>query len=80
MSQENDSNHPQVISFVPEPENDRKGYRPAFDDMYVQGPIDGVHIERMDDNLYWMSINIGEERQIVIFSCRGKLFARTEVE
>lgn len=64
-----------------EPENDRPNYKRCFDEI-VTGPVDCVHIERMDDGCYWMAIYKGNERQVVTFgTARGaKIFGRTEAE
>jgi hypothetical protein len=64
-----------------EPENDRPDMQAAFDEM-VTGPVDMVHIERMDEGVYWMAIYKGDERQVVTFhTARGaKVYARTEKE
>jgi hypothetical protein len=76
----------ETCSFIervePEPENDKPGWIPAFDEL-VTGPIDYVHIERMSDDLYWMVLCKGEECQrIVIGSASGKakIVARTEID
>jgi hypothetical protein len=58
-----------------EPENGEA----AMDEIVVRN-ADMVHIERVDDGVYWMAIYKGDERQIVTFStARGaKIFGRTE--
>lgn len=62
-----------------EPEHDKGGQKPCFDEM-VTGPVDYVHIERMSDGTYWMAIGKGDARQIVVFHTarEAKVFARTE--
>lgn len=63
-----------------EPENDKPGLMKAFDEI-VTGPVDAIHIERMDDGLYWMAIYKGDESQRIVIgsaSGRGKVVARTE--
>lgn len=74
-------NHPFIRRLAPEPEHDRPGFKPAFDEL-VTGPVDGIHIERLDTGLYWMSITKGGVRQIVTFGTRRNalLVARTEGE
>ena len=62
-----------------EPENDKPGLKRAIDEI-VTGPVDSVHIERMDNGEYWMSITKGTRQQIVIFHSRGKLYCRTEAD
>jgi len=63
-----------------EPDNDKPGQKRAFDEI-VASNVD-VHIERMDDGMYWMAISKGSERQFVIFSTarNAKIYGRTEAE
>lgn len=70
-----------VLSHNPEPENDRPGFMHAFDEI-VTGPVDSVHIERMDDGSYWMCIYKGDEGQRIMISAvnsRAKIVARAEI-
>ena len=61
-----------------EPENDKPGQIMAIDEI-VTGPVDCVHVERMDDNSYWIGIYKGKECQAVwITSARAKIQAGTE--
>lgn len=63
-----------------EPHNDKPDFERAFDEIVVKNP-DSIHIERMDDNHYWMAISKGDERQVVNFFIEyGQLVARTEAE
>jgi hypothetical protein len=74
--------HDFIKRIEPEPENDRPNLMPAFDEI-VTGPLDYVHIERMDDGCYWMVLVRGEDQQRVIFasaSGRAKIVARTEAD
>jgi hypothetical protein len=72
-----------VTRIEPEAETSLKpGLMPPFDEI-VTGPVDSVHIERMDDGLYWMVICKGDECQrIVIGSTSGRahVVARTEID
>lgn len=71
-----------VTRINPEPENDRPTYMRAFDEI-VTGPVDGVHIERMSDDLYWMVITKGDESQRIVIGAahgRAKVVARTEID
>ncbi len=72
-------NHSFIERVEYEPENDKPHLKPAFDEL-LSGPVDSVHIERMDDGCYWMALNKGDKRQIVTFGSRGKIIARTEGE
>lgn len=77
-----DQPHDFVTRIAWEPENDRPGYMDAFDEI-VTGPLDSVHIERMSDDLYWMVLVKGDERQRIVIgsaSGRAKVIARTEVD
>jgi hypothetical protein len=75
-----DINH-QIVNRVEwEPEHDKPGLMRAIDEI-VSGPIDSFHIERMSDGLYWMALNKGDVRQVIVISAvssRGKIIARTE--
>jgi hypothetical protein len=65
-----------------EPENDSPNLMMAIDEI-VTGPVDMVHVERMDDGTYWMGLYKGKHRQVVTFhskNCRAKIFARTECD
>lgn len=73
--------NPNIVERVEwEPENDEPRKMRAFDEI-VTGPVDSIHIERMDDGLYWMGIYKGDERQVVVIGAknlRAKVIARTE--
>lgn len=74
--------HKFVKRIDPEPENDRPGFMPAFNEL-VTGPLDSVHIERMSDDLYWMVLVKGDDEQRIVIgsaSGRAKVVARTESE
>ena len=74
--------HSFVTRIEPEPENDRPGWMRAFDEI-VTGPLDYVHIERMDDGCYWMVLVKGEDEQRIIIASatgRAKIIARTEAD
>ena len=58
-------------------ENDNPGMMTAVDEI-ITGAVDTVHLERMDNGCYWLGICKGNQRQVVVFSTRGKLYARTE--
>lgn len=63
-----------------EEENDRPGLKDAVDEI-VTGPLDGFHIERMDDGTYWMGLYKGSQRQVIVVhgtNPRTKIVARTE--
>jgi hypothetical protein len=65
-----------------EPENDKPGFMKAFDEI-VTGPLDSVHIERMSDDLYWMSLEKDGRRQIVVIgsaSGKAKVIGRSEAD
>ena len=51
-------------------QHDRPGLKPLFDEI-VTGPVDGVHIEQLSDQTYWMAIEKGGDRLIVIFSSKN---------
>jgi hypothetical protein len=58
------------------------GLKPVFDEI-VTGTIDSVHIEQMDDGLYWMALNKGEKRLVITFSSvsgRAAIAGRFEEE
>lgn len=46
-------------------------------DEIVTGPVDCVHIERMDSGCYWIGIYKGKERQVVFLRSSRKITART---
>ena len=69
-----------VTRIEPEPEHDKNGLNPAVDEI-VTGPVDGIHLERLDDHIYWLGIYKGEERQVITFAPfkgRAKIVARTQ--
>jgi len=73
---------PEIVKCVEwEPENDRPGLMHAFDEIET-GPLESVHIERMDDGCYWMALYKNkDQRQVVVISAtnpRAKIVARTE--
>jgi len=75
---------PDIVKSVNwEPENDKPGLMRAIDEI-VTGPLESVHIERMDDGCYWMAFyKNGEDRQVIVISAnnpRAKIQARTEVQ
>lgn len=54
----------------------------AFSEM-VTGPVDMVHIERMDDGCYWMGIYKDGKRQVVRLGANNDescIYAATEVD
>lgn len=74
--------HPFVTSINPEPEHNKPGFMMAIDEL-MTGPLDGFHIERMTDETYWMALQKGDQRQVVVISSangRAKIVARTEAE
>lgn len=48
-------------------EQDKPGYNPIFDEI-VTGPVDSIHIERMTEQGYWMSITRGDETIAIWFA------------
>ena len=71
-----------IARIEPEPHHDKPGLMRAFDE-FVAGPVDYIHMERMSDDLYWMVITKGDQRQrFVIGSASGKakVIARTEID
>lgn len=71
-----------ITRIEPEPHHDKPNLMRAFDE-FVTGPVDSVHMERMSDDLYWMVITKGDQRQrFVIGSANGrsKVIARTETD
>jgi hypothetical protein len=76
------STHPFVTRVEPEPEHDKPNLLPAIDEL-VTGPLDSFHIERMTDDTYWMALNKGDIRQVIVISSvsgRAKIVARTEAD
>lgn len=74
--------HDFVTRINPEPENDAPGLKIAIDEI-VTGSLDGFHIERLDDGTYWIALEKGDKRQIIVISAvsrRGKIVARTEAD
>jgi hypothetical protein len=71
-----------VTRIEPEPGNDRPDQMRAFA-VLVTGPIDSVHIERMDGSLYSMVMRKGDEAQRITIGAtdgRSKVAGRTELE
>lgn len=62
-----------------EPEHDKRGMARAVSELVTE-KVDHVHLERMRDDHFWMSLDRGEERQLVIFRVtnKGKLVVRTQ--
>jgi hypothetical protein len=80
MHEPNRDLHKFIEGVAWEPENDKPGLMAAFDEL-VSTKVDSVHIERMDDGCYWMSLNKGDKRQVIVISAvnsRAKIVARTE--
>lgn len=69
-------NHqPFVTRIEEEPQHSAGGWT-GIDEL-VTGPVDSVHIERMDNGCYWIGINKGAERQVVFLRSSRKITART---
>ncbi len=74
--------HDFVIRMKPEPDHDGPHLMAAFDEIVI-GPNDGIHIERLDDNMYWMAVSKGGKDQRIVISSitgRAKIVARTEAD
>lgn len=58
--------------------DESRSLRPSFDEIVATG-VD-VHIEQLDDDLYWMSMERDGQRQVVVFESvkRGLIRAGTE--
>ena len=59
------------------PEDNGRGKLIGFDEIVASG-VD-VHIERMHDGDYFMTLTKGDQTQRVEFWCKGKLRSGTEV-